>query len=80
MRPARFRVYGRFDSASALQEATVTVDRDTKTFKVRPLRRRRSYDLDLAMVATLVCRQIIAYEVRMKREAKAAKRKSRRTA
>lgn len=80
MRPARFRVSGRFDSASRVQEATVTIDRDTKVFKVRPLRRRRSYDLDLATVASMVCQQIIIYEVMEKRRAKAAARKARRKA
>ena len=78
MRPAKFRVVGRFDSAGGIQEATVTVDRDTKVFKVRPLRRRRSYDLDLATVAAIVCQRIIVYEVLEKRRAKAAARKARR--
>lgn len=80
MRPARFRVSGRFDSASRVQEATVTIDRDLKLFKVRPLRRRRSYDLDLATVASLVCQQIILYEIREKRLAKKAARQARKAA
>lgn len=80
MRPAKFRVCGRFDNASRPQEATVTVDRDTKVFKVRPLRRRRSYDLDLATVAAIVCQRVIAYEVMEKRRAKKAARKGRKAA
>lgn len=75
MRPARFRVFGRFDVAGGIQEATVTVDRDTKTFKVRPLRRHRSYDLDLATVAAIVCQRIISMEVREKRAARKARRR-----
>jgi hypothetical protein len=80
MRPSRFRVYGRFDSASAVQVATITIDRDTKVFKVRPLRRRRSYDLDLATVAAIVCQKVIAYEVMEKRRAKAERRRARKAA
>ena len=38
-RPARARVLGRFDLASQLQEATVTIDRAVGLFSVRPLRR-----------------------------------------
>jgi hypothetical protein len=68
-------VFGRFDSAGSPQEATVTVDRDTKVLKVRPLRRRRSYDLDLAAVAAIVCRLVIAHEVREKKAARKARRR-----
>ncbi len=77
MRPAKFRVFGRFDSAGSPQEATVTVERDTKVFKVRPLRRRRSYDLDLATVAALVCQRVIIAEFRMKQAARSARRRKR---
>ncbi len=80
MRQAKFRVYGRFDSAGAAQVATVTVDRDTKVFKVRPLKRRRTYDLDLAAVAAIVVQRVIWFEVMEKRKAKAAARKARRKA
>jgi hypothetical protein len=48
--------------------------------RVRPLRRRRSYDLDLATVAAIVCQRIIIFEVMEKRRAKAAARKARRKA
>jgi hypothetical protein len=75
MRPARFRIVGRFDQAGGVQEATVTIDRDTKVFKVRPLRRHRSYDLDLATVAAIVCQRIIVSEVREKRAARKARRR-----
>ncbi len=53
----------------------MTVDRDTKVFKVRPLRRRRSYDLDLATVAKLVVQRIIIAEFREKQAAKKARRR-----
>jgi hypothetical protein len=75
MRSAKFRVRGRFDSAGASQEATVTVDRDTSIFKVRPLRRRRSYDLDLATVAAIVVQRIVWYETMEKRKAKKSRRR-----
>jgi hypothetical protein len=67
---ARFRVVGRFDMASKMQEATVTVDRDARTFEVRPLRRHRTYVISLAAVAELVVRRIIAAEVAEKKKAK----------
>jgi hypothetical protein len=73
-RPARFRVVGRFDIAGGVQEATVTVD-GNGMFKVRPLRRHRSYDLTLAAVAAIVCQRIIAVEVREKRAARKARRR-----
>lgn len=77
MRSAKFRVHGRFDSAGASQVATITVDRDTNMFKVRPLRRRRSYDLDLATVAAIIVQRIVWYEAMEKRKAKKSRRRSR---
>src|SRR3990167_1393150 len=50
----RFRVVGRLDAASRVQEGTVTISRTAGTFAVRPLRRRREYLLPLSTVATLV--------------------------
>ncbi len=77
-RPARARVVGRFDQASRVQEATVTIDRAGGLFSVKPLRRRRSYTLPLAKVAEIVCQRVILAELaekrRLKREAKKAKR------
>jgi hypothetical protein len=80
MSRAKFRVHGRFDSAGAAQVATVTITRDTKVFKVRPLRRRRAYELPLSYVAAMVCQQIIWCEAMERRRAKAAARKAKRAA
>lgn len=78
-RVARFRVAGVFDMASAMQEATVEIDRDVGTLSVRPLRRRKRYTLPLAYVAALVARLCVQAELREKRAAKAAARKARKT-
>ena len=60
---ARFRVVGRLDAASKIQEGTVVVSRTNGTFAVRPLRRRREYVLPLSTVAEIVCQRIIKAEV-----------------
>lgn len=80
MRKAKFRVHGTFDSCGSPQVATVTIDRDTKMFRVRPLRRKRTYELTLAAVAAWVCKQIIIYEYNEKQRAKKARRAGRRAA
>lgn len=73
-RRARFRVAGeRFDLARAT-EGTVTIDRDSGLFGVRPLRRRREYVLPLATVAGMVVRAIVLSEARAKRSLRAARR------
>ncbi len=79
MTVARFPVEGRFDMASRWQRGTVTIDRASRTFEVRPLRKRRRYTLPLDDVAQWVVRAIIAREANEKRAAKAAARKARRT-
>lgn len=72
----RFPVTGKFDM-SRYQEGTVTVDRASGIFSVRPKRRRRSYDLPLDKVAEMVVQRIIKAEVFQKRVEKAARRKTR---
>lgn len=73
MSVARFRVSGRLDMASRPSYGTVLIDRSAGLFSVRPLRRRRIYTLPLGTVAEMVCRSIIAVEVREKRAAKKQK-------
>ena len=73
---SRFRVIGRLDAASRIQEGTVTISRSNGIFSVRPLRRHREYSLPLSTVAELVCRSIIRAEVL---ERKAKKRHQKRT-
>lgn len=72
MSKSKFRIDGRFDGAAG---ATVTIDRSAGIFSVRPLRRKRSYDLPLMDVAWMVFGRIVKGEALQKRLAKAAKRK-----
>jgi hypothetical protein len=62
---------------SAPQPGTVTIDRDRGVFSVRPLRRKRVYELPLDVVASIVVQKIIKAEVA---EARAAKRQRRKRA
>lgn len=80
MRVARFRVMGRLDSASVLQEGVVLIDRLRGVVMVRPKRRRRTYDMLLGDVADLICRLVIRAELAEKRRRKAEARKQRRRA
>jgi hypothetical protein len=70
VRRSRFRVVARLDLASRASVGTVTIDRGAGLFSVRPLRRRRVYELPLADVAAMVVRSIIAAEVRERRRAR----------
>lgn len=67
---ARFRISALLENASRPQEATVTIDRASGLFTVRPLRKRTVYTLPLADVASFAVRRIIAVEVAKKRAAK----------
>lgn len=73
---ARFRVVGRLDTGR-LQEGTVTVDRQTGVFSVRPLRRRRAYALPLSVVAEIIVAKCVKAEVAEKRRERASRRKGR---
>lgn len=77
-RAAHFRVVGKLDSAGALIEGTVTVDRRAGLFEVRPLRRRRTYALPLSTVADMVVGRIVRAEVFAKRLERAARKKAAR--
>ena len=72
---SRFRVLGRLDGAGGYREGTVVVDRASGIIEVRPLRRRRTYALNLSDVATWICQRVIMAELR---EKKATKKKARR--
>jgi hypothetical protein len=67
---ARFRVHGRFNRATS---ATVTINRDTGLITVRPLRKRRSYELPLSWAAEAVMWQVLKAEAAEKRAAKRAR-------
>lgn len=75
---ARFRVVAYLDRASRPTVGTVTIDRASGIFTVRPLRRRRVYELPLAAVAELVTRYIIRAELAERTAVKRATRRLRR--
>lgn len=77
-RRARFRVIGRLDRAGGVTTGTVTIDRATGILEVRPLRRRRVYQMPLAVVADMVVRTLVVAELRERRAARAKRRKGRR--
>jgi hypothetical protein len=72
VRCAHFRVLGRFDGATS---ATITVeyhDAGRAFIRVRPLRRRRAYELQLADVARGVVFDVVKHELAEKRRARRA--------
>ena len=74
----RFRVLGRLDSAGGAKSGTVEIDRAAGIFSVRPLRRRRAYQLPLSTVADMVCRVIIVSETRDRLASRRARKRGRR--
>lgn len=75
-RSSHFRVVGRLDSAARVQTGTITID--GLLFSVRPLRRRRSYDLPLSLVADMVVQRVLRTETFRARMEKAKSKKARR--
>lgn len=73
---ARFRVCGRLDMASRPSYGTLTIERASGVVAVRPLRRRRLYVTTLDAIAEWIVRSTIAAEVREKKAAKRARRRS----
>jgi hypothetical protein len=73
MRLARFRTVARTDKAIPTP-CHVYVDRDSLTFTVKPLRRRRTYQLPLSTVAEIVVGKIIKAEIAALRAAKKGRR------
>lgn len=72
MTTARFTVYWNFDRTT---QGTVEIDRQVGTFRVRPYKRRTSYELPLAFVAQIVAERCIKAEVLKKRLEKARAKK-----
>lgn len=72
---SRFRVLGRLDRGGALTEGTVLIDRESGIIEVRPLRRRRTYAMNLSDVASWICHRVIVSELA---EKKRLKKKARR--
>jgi hypothetical protein len=77
MSVCRFRVLGRLDGAGGAREGTVTIDRTTGIISVRPLRRRKQYQLTLTQVADYVCRVNVLAELREKQKNRKNRRRSR---
>jgi hypothetical protein len=74
VRCAHFRVLGRLDGATS---GTVTIEyhnAGTAFFRVRPLRRRRAFELLLADVARSVIYDVTKAELRAKRAGRKAGR------
>lgn len=67
MRCAHFRLTGRFDGAPV---ATVTIeyhDAGRAFFRVRPLRRRRAFEVDLGELARGVVFDVVRQELKERR-------------
>lgn len=67
MARVHLRVVGKLDNAGPAQGGTVVIDRNAGLFAVRPLRRRRVYELPLSTVAEMVVARIIRAEAFAKR-------------
>lgn len=71
MRRSKFRVRGRLDKASVMQEGTVTIERGhDPMISVRVLRHRRVYELRLADVARAIIIQVLFSERQERRHAR----------
>lgn len=68
---AHFPVVARLDRPFE-SKGTVTIDRRSGLFTVRPQRRRRTYELTLADVASMVVARVIRAEVLARRLARKA--------
>lgn len=75
-RPSHFSVLARLDGVRT-QRGTVTVERSVDLFVVRPLRRRRTYEMPLSIVAQMVVERVIRKELAEKKAAKKAARRAR---
>jgi len=69
-RTARFRVFARLDDASRAQHGTVTISRATGLVTIRPLRRRKVYELMLSDIASMAVRSILRAEAAVKAKSK----------
>ncbi len=72
---AKFKVSSGGRAFDGAREATVTIDRGNNLISVRPLRRRRQFEMRLEDVAQIIVERIIKAEFVEKKKAKKAKRK-----
>lgn len=77
MSRSRFDVIGRLDKAGGVTRGTVIIDRTTGILEVRPLRRRKTYQMPLSVVADMVCRTILVADLREKQARKRKKGRGR---
>lgn len=70
MSQSHFPFAWRFDGTL---QGTVTIDRASNTFTVRPYRRKKAYTLPLAFIAEIVATRCIKADVAAKRLAKKKK-------
>ncbi len=72
---AHFEVEGHFDSASKIQKATITIDRENGLAQVRLHRRHKAYELPLSKLAEIIYQKAVMAELANKpRRRKLAKR------
>lgn len=72
---SHFRIVAKLDGCGRSHvEGTVTIHRGVGLFTVRPLRRRRTYELPLADVADMVVARVIRAEVLERKAARKAKK------
>lgn len=69
MSRAHFQVVAMLDHAYKPERGTVTIDRRTGVVSIRRHRSRRTFDVPLAAVASMIVRQILTAENRDKRRA-----------
>jgi hypothetical protein len=70
MSVARFSVTAQLDFGGGRHPGTVTIDRTSGDFSVRPRGRRRLYTMPLSVVATMVCEAIVRSELAEKQASK----------
>jgi hypothetical protein len=75
MSSARFPVVAHLDGAGGKKNGTVEIDRATNLVQVRPFRSRRTYDMTLEAVATIICRHVLMEESQEKKARKAFKKR-----
>lgn len=71
MTVARFPVVASLDGAGGKKKGTVEIDRETNLVRVRPFRSRRTYDMSMEAIATIICRHVVMVEAQEKKAKKA---------
>lgn len=61
----RFQVIGQFGFRPRITRGTVTIDRDSGIFTVRPHKSRRTYSVALSLVAEIISERVAKAEIRI---------------